>query len=146
MIQPEEKSGVASLAEIERARLRQEPVSELFSRLSSDLTLLVRQEIELAKHETAAKLNVLKAEAVAVSLGGVFLHVGLLVLVAAGILALAQVLPAWASALIVGGALAIAGGVLLAQAKARLAKLDLAPQATLQNVERDVDAVKEAVR
>lgn len=146
MTQSEEKSGVASRAELERAGIRQEPIPELLSRLSSDLTLLVRQEIALAKRETADKVNVLKAEALAVTMGGVLLHVGLLVLVAAGILALAQALPAWASALIVGGVLAIAGGALLAQARARLAKLDLAPQATMQSVERDVDAVKEAVR
>jgi hypothetical protein len=110
------------------------------------LTLLVRQEIALAKRETSDKLNLLKAEALAVSLGGMLLHVGLLVLVASGVLALAKALPAWASALIVGGVLVIAGAVMLAQAKARLAKLDLAPQATMKSVEQDVQAVKEAVR
>jgi len=137
---------VASLGELERTGLAKQPAAEILSRLSSDLTLLVRQEIALAKRETASKLNVLKAEALVLSLGGVLLHVGLLVLVAAGVLALAEALPAWASALIVGGGLVVSGAVILAQAKARLAKLDLAPQATMKSVERDVRAVKEAVR
>jgi hypothetical protein len=146
MAQPEEKSGLASLGDLERAKLREQPLPELISQLSSDLTLLVRQEIALAKREAEDKLRLVKAEALAVSIGGVLLHVGLLVLVAAGVLALAEVLPAWAAALIVGGVLAVAGVVLLAQAKARLAEWDPTPKEALRSLERDVDAVKEAVR
>jgi len=140
----EENSGVASLGHASRPALENQPLADLVSDLSRDASLLAQQEVALAKQEAADKLGVLKNEAVGLVLGGVLLHSGILAVLAGIILALAEVLPPYLSALIAGAALLAIGAGLLVNAKNRLAKLDLAPKQVMTSVKRDVRAVKEA--
>ena len=130
----------------EREELRQEPLSALIAKLSRDVSLLVRQEVALAKQEAAGKLTTLKTEAVGLGLGVVLAHVGLLVLVAALVLGLAEMMKPWLAALLVATLLLTVGAILLARGKARISRVDLKPQRTLQNIHRDVEAVKEAAQ
>ncbi len=140
----EENSGVASLGQAPRPALEHQPLADLVSDLSRDATLLAQQEIALAKQEAADKLGLVKNELVGLAVGGVLLHSGILALLAGVILALAQVLAPWLAALVAGGALLAIGAALLLKAKARLAKLELAPKQVIGSVKRDVRAVKEA--
>lgn len=142
----EEKSGVSSFGAASREQLHDKPLSELLPQLTKDVTLLAQQEIALAKQEAADKLTVIKTEAVGLTLGAVLLHSGLLALVAAITLLLATFLPAWIAALVCGGALAASGGALLLRGKSRLSQLSLGPTLVLENVERDVSAIKEAAK
>ena len=69
--------------------LRQERgIGELFGQLSQDMTLLVRQEIQLARAEMSEKLSRLTTNLVSVIAGGFVAYLGGLALVAALILAL----------------------------------------------------------
>lgn len=142
----DEQSGVSTFGAGGREELREKPLSELLPQLTRDITLLAQQEIALAKQEAADKLDVVKAEAVGLTLGAVLLHSGLLALVAAAVMLLATFLPAWLAALISGGALAAAGAALLLRGKTRLSELELGPKLVIQNVERDVSAIKEAAK
>ena len=96
--------------------LRQERgIGELFGQLSQDMTMLVRQEVQLARAEMSQKLSRLTANLVSVVAGGFVAYLGGLALVAALILGLndlANISP-WVSALIVGAVLAIAGYAML---------------------------------
>jgi Putative Actinobacterial Holin-X, holin superfamily III len=140
----EEHSGVANLGQTPRPALENQPLGDLVSQLSRDATLLAQQEIALAKQEAADKLGLVKAEIVGLAVGAVLLHSGVLTLLAGIVLALAQVLPAWVAALVAGAALLAVGAGFLLKAKARLARLDLAPKQAVGSVKRDVRAVKEA--
>jgi hypothetical protein len=124
---------------------RPEPaLAELVGRLTDDLKQLTRREAELAKHELGEKLDDAKRPAAALGLGVAALSAGLMVLLAASVLALATLMPAWAAALLVGGLTTSLGVALLLTAKVQLSRLSFTPQRTLESVERDVAAIKRA--
>jgi hypothetical protein len=123
-----------------------QPLREIVGQLSRDGSLLIKQEIALAKLELGEKAARFRTQATVIAAGGIALYTGALALVAGLILLLALAMPAWASALLVGTAIATAGAVLLLRGKNNLEKLDLKPEQTVANVRRDVDAIKEAAR
>jgi uncharacterized membrane protein len=129
--------------------LRQERgIGELFGQLSEDMTLLVRQEVQLARAEMSEKLSRFTTNLVSVIGGGFVAYVGALALVAALILALndlANISP-WISALIVGAVLAIGGYAMLRRGLAELKRVELAPRRTVENIKDDVQAIKADVQ
>jgi len=128
--------------------LRQErSIGELFGQLSQDMTLLVRQEVQLARSELGEKISRLTTNLMSVIAGGFVAYVGALALVAALILGLhdlAEISP-WVSALIVGAVLAVAGYLMLHRGLAELKRVDLAPRRTVENIKDDVQAIKSDV-
>jgi drug/metabolite transporter (DMT)-like permease len=112
------------------------------------MSLLVRQEIQLALAEMTEKISRLTTNLISVIAGGFVAYVGALAIVAALILALhelADVSP-WVSALIVGAVLAIAGYAMLSRGLKELKQVDLAPRRTVENIKEDVQAIKDDVR
>lgn len=130
--------------------LRQEErsIGELFGQLTQDMTLLVRQEIQLARTEMSEKLSHLAANLISVIGGGFVAYVGALALVGALILALHELagISRWVSALIVGAVLAIAGYAMLQRGLKELKRVDLAPRRTVENIKDDVQAIKDDVQ
>jgi MFS family permease len=129
-------------------RQQERSIGELFGQLSQDMTLLVRQELQLARSEMSEKLSRLTANMISVIGGGFVAYVGALALVAALILALhdlADISP-WVSALIVGAVLAIAGYVMLKRGLTELKRVELAPKRTVENIKDDVQAIKNDVQ
>jgi hypothetical protein len=123
--------------------LRERPLGEVAKDLTSDLSLLVRQEIELAKAEMTEKGRT--AAPGLGMLGGA----GVVGLCAAGaltaflVLALATFLPDWVAALIVGVVLAAAAYVLVQQGKERVADAGTpVPEQTIETVKEDVEWAK----
>ena len=123
--------------------LRERPIGEVAKGLTSDLSLLVRQEIELVKAEMAEK-----GRTAAPGLG-MFGGAGIVALCAAGaitaflVLVFSLFLPEWAAALIVGAALAAVAYVLIKQGKERLAEAGKpVPEQTIETVKEDVEWAK----
>jgi VIT1/CCC1 family predicted Fe2+/Mn2+ transporter len=123
--------------------LRERPIGEVAKELTSDLSLLVRQEIELAKAEMAEK-----GRTAAPGLG-MFGGAGIVALCAAGaitaflVLVFSLFLPDWAAALIVGAALAAVAYVLIKQGKERVAEAGKpVPEQTIETVKEDVEWAK----
>jgi hypothetical protein len=128
--------------------LRQErSIGELFGQLSQDMTLLVRQEVQLARSEMGEKISRLTTNLISVIGGGFVAYVGALALVAALILGLNDLagISPWVSALIVGVVLAVAGYAMLHRGLAELKRVDLAPRRTVENIKDDVQAIKSDV-
>lgn len=123
-------------------------LGELFSHLSSNFTLLVRQEVALAKTEMTEKVSRAAKDVASLAVGGLLAFVGLLALVAALILVLTQVvgIVAWLSALIVGVLIAGTGGFMLTRGLSELRQLDLAPRRTAATLRHDVQWAKEQAR
>ena len=121
-------------------QLKDRPASELLKQLSDQTTMLVRQEIELAKLEVTEKGK--KAGLGAGMFGGaaVFGAYALGVFITCAILALSTALAAWLAALIVGVVLAAVAGVLALRGKAQVQK------ATPPVPQEAVDSTKEDVR
>jgi hypothetical protein len=133
----------------EQRGIREErSIGELFGQLSQDMSLLFRQEIQLARAEMSEKISRLTTNLVSVVAGGFVAYVGALAIGAALILALhelADVSP-WVSALIVGAVFAVAGYAMLNRGLKELKQVDLAPRRTVENIKEDVQAIKDDVR
>jgi len=129
--------------------LRQErSIGELFGQLTQDMTLLVRQEVQLARTEMTEKLSRLTTNLISVGAGGFVAYLGGLALMAALILALrdlANISLAW-SALIVGGILAVVGYVMLQRGLKELKRVELAPRRSVENIKDDVQSIKDDVQ
>lgn len=112
-------------------------VGDLISAISTDLSQLVRDEVELAKAEI--KQESAKAGKAVGMLGGAGYAGHLVVLLGSFtiIFALAHVMdPAWA-ALIVTAVWAVVGGVLYVTGRKRLRTVNLKPEQTVETLKED---------
>lgn len=127
--------------------LRDEPIGELFKRLSSDMTLLMRQEFELFRAEMTEKgkrvgeqvgqgAGMLSAAAIC----GMF---ALACLTATVILLLAQAMPPWVAVLIATIVYGVIAAVMALAGKRKLTHLDPpVPTQTIETVKEDVEWAK----
>lgn len=123
----------------EQERLRESPTSELFRRLLTDVRLIFGRQAQLAKLELEDKGSRLRTAGVEIAAAVVVAVFGVGVLIAAAVLALTIVLPAWAAALIVGAVLVAVAAVLFLLGRARLRSLgSLAPTETLEAAREDM--------
>jgi hypothetical protein len=114
-------------------------ISELLRSLIADLTLIARREAELATIEMKARMSEFGGAAAVLAGAGVAGFFALGTLVAAAVLALAIVLPAWAAAVVVGVLLAAIAAVLALVGRARLqAAGPLAPRETIETAQEDI--------
>jgi uncharacterized membrane protein len=129
-------------------RQQERGIGELFGQLTQDMTLLVRQEIQLARTEMSDKLSRFTSNLVSVAAGGFVAYLGGLALVAALILAIRDLanISLATSALIVGAILAIVGYVMLQRGLKELKRVDLAPRRTVENIKDDVQTIKDDVQ
>jgi hypothetical protein len=119
-------------------------IGELFGQLAEDMSLLVRQEVQLAKTEMSEKMSRATGDLVAVGTGGFVAYLGGLALVAALILGLAELgIASWLSALIVGAVLAGVGFVMLRRGTRDLKQHSFTPDRTIRTLKEDVQWAKE---
>jgi hypothetical protein len=124
-------------------QLRERPIGEVAKDLTSDLSLLLQQEIDLAKAEMTQK-----GRTAAPGLG-MFGGAAIVGLCAAGaitgflVLVFSLFLPDWAAALIVGAVLAALAYLLIMQGKKRVADAGKPiPEQTIETVKEDVEWAK----
>jgi hypothetical protein len=123
--------------------LREQPLGEVARDLTRDVSLLVRQEVELAKAEMAQKGRVAAPGLGMIGAAGVAGLMAAGSLTAFVILALSIFLPEWASALIVGAVLAAVAFVLVKQGKDRVGEAGApVPEQTIETVKEDVEWAK----
>jgi predicted phage tail protein len=105
---------------------------------------LIQTEFKLARAEFSEKLVAVRSGFSLMIIGAVFLVAALFLILQAAVAALiaAGMEPPWA-VLIVAGASALAGGILIQSARQKLAHVDIAPSATLNSLRRDGEMAKE---
>jgi uncharacterized membrane protein YqjE len=125
----------------------EQSTAELVQRATEQVSRLVRDELALARIELAEKG---KHAGIGVGLfggGGALALCGLGVLVAAAVLGLAVVIPAWAAALVVAGALFILAGIFAMVGRGQVRRaVPPMPKATADSLRADVRTVASAVR
>ena len=110
-------------------------LGELFAELSRETGVLVRKEVELATTEMTAKARTAAAHVATIAAGGALAHAGLLVLLAAFVIGLAQLgVTPWLSALIVALATMGIGYALVSKGRASLSRANLAPTQTIETL------------
>jgi hypothetical protein len=121
------------------------PLGELFADLANETSSLVRNEVALAKVELTQKATKLGSNVGALVVGGAVGYAAVLALLAAVILLLNMVMPAWAAALIVGLIVAGIAWLLIGKALTELRKTDLAPQQTVESLKEDAQWIKDQI-
>ena len=127
----------------EAERLREESIAELLRRLSRETTLLVRQEVELARAELTAKGRVVGQSAGMFGAGTLLGLGAFAALTACIIMALALAMPGWLAALIVAVIYGAGAGISVVAGRRRLAEAGSPlPEQTAQTLKEDVAWVK----
>lgn len=122
-------------AQRERVETRGRPATASLVRdLVDESSALMHAEIALARSEMQESLTTMQRGAMAMGAGGIVLFVGTLALTAAAILALSLVWPAWLAALVVGGAVALIGAILLGMGRRKVKPDELKPDRTMHSL------------
>ena len=126
--------------------VRQEPsLGELFSELSQEASTLLRQEVQLAKAEVTRKATQAGREGAFVAAGGFVAYAGFLALIAAAIFGVAEFIPLWLSALLIGVIVAGVGYLLLQKGLNGLKEINPAPERTIETLKEDKEWLKQQV-
>jgi len=121
-------------------------ITGLLSDLASETILLIRQEMALLKAELSEKFSRIGQGATALGAGALIAFSGWLVLLAAAVLGLATVVPAWLAALIVALLVLAIGGALVYIGKSRFDADSLTPRRTLRSLREDEAWLRERLR
>lgn len=125
----------------------QRSLGELFGDLSRQMSALVRQEIELARAEVTAKATSAARDVAIMGAGIGLLYAGLLALIGAAVLFLAdQGVSPWLAALVVAIVVAVVGGLLVMSSRESLANRDMAPKRTVETLKDDAEWAKEQIK
>lgn len=120
-------------------------LGDLFSALAGDTATLVKQEVSLAQVELTNKAAAVGKDVGYLVVGGAVGYAAFLVLLGAVIVILANLMPLWASALIVAVVVAIAAYILISSALTHLRKTSLAPRETVESIKEDAKWLKDQV-
>jgi hypothetical protein len=125
------------------APLRERPIGEIAGALTRDLSLLVRQELELAKAEMAEKGKTAVPGLEMLGAAGAAALMAAGALTACAVLVLAIFLPSWLAALLVAAALAGAAYLLAKHGKERVSNAGAPiPEQTIETVKEDLEWAK----
>jgi uncharacterized membrane protein YqjE len=121
-------------------------ITTLLSDLAGETILLIRQEVALMKAELSEKFSRIGQGAGALGAGALIAFSGWLVLLAAAVLGLATVVPAWLAALIVALVVLAIAGVLFFIGKNRFDADSLTPRRTLRSLREDEEWLRDRLR
>jgi hypothetical protein len=128
--------GVSDSPGFSEDRQPSRPIKELVSELLDQGRRLVRAEVQLARAEVKSEVKKASAGAGLIAGGGVVLFLGAMAFVAFLVIALAGVMPLWASALLVA-VLLLGGGAALAYGGLQAMKKVHGPTKTIQTLKED---------
>lgn len=118
-------------------------LGDLFSELATETSNLVKQEVALAQVELTQKATKAGKNVGFLVVGGAIGYAALLAFIAALIISLSYLIPAWAAALIVGVIVAIAAGVLVMSALSALKNMNFTPNQTVETIKEDAQWLKD---
>ena len=125
---------------------REPTLGELFTELSSDFSLLVRQEVQLARAETTETVKDAVRSSITMAAGGFVAYAGFLAILAGITIGVARLLDNWwVAALAVGAIVLVIGLILIFSGRAALSNLSITPEKTIQTLEDDAEWAKEKV-
>jgi hypothetical protein len=120
-----------------------ESFGELVGLVASQSAGLVRDEVALAKREVQEKLKTVRSAASIVIIGAITALIAAMALCAAVIIALAEHVGPWQSALIVGLILGMTAGVVILIGVSRFKRTNLRPEQTIETLEENKEWLKE---
>lgn len=122
---------------------RRESWGELIGELATQAVGLVRDEVTLARRELEQKLKTVQSAAAVVAIGAIIALIATLSVCAAVIIALAEYVGPWQSALIVGLILGIAAGATILIGVSRFKRTSIKPEKTIETLEENREWLKD---
>jgi uncharacterized membrane protein YqjE len=122
---------------------RRESWGELIGELAGQVGGLMRDEVALARRELEQKLKTVQSAAAVVAIGAITALIATLSICAAVIIALAEYVGPWQSALIVGLILGMAAGATILIGVSRFKRTSLRPEQTIETLEENKEWLKE---
>jgi hypothetical protein len=126
--------------------LEDQTLGDLFGRLATDTSNLVRQEVTLAKVELTQSARQTGRNVANLIIGGAIAYAALLTIIASAIMLLDRVLPAWSAALLVGLLIAGIAWLLVSKAVAALRDTDVTPRNTVETLKEDAAWMKQQIK
>jgi len=123
--------------------VRRESWGELIGDLAGQLVGLARDEVALARRELEQKLKTVQSAAAVVAIGAIVALIATLSVCAAVIIALAEYVGPWQSALIVGLILGMTAGVTILIGVSRFKRTSLRPEKTIETLEENKEWLKD---
>lgn len=121
-----------------------ESAGDLVRNLTEQVSRLIRDELKLAEYEMTRKASLLARGAGMFGGGGLCALYGAGCLLAAAIIALALVIPAWLAALVIGAALLAVAGLAALACQSQLGRATPPlPEQAAASVKADVTEIKE---
>jgi len=121
-------------------------LGDLFGDLARDMGTLVSQEVTLARTEIAETATRVGKDIAVLAVGGLVAYAGLLAIIAAVIVLIAdRGVPLWLSALIVGAIVAAVGYILVQRGITALKSQNLTPRQTIASIKEDTQWAKEQI-
>lgn len=120
-------------------------LGDLFTELAGETGTLVRHEVALAQAEITQKAIRAGKNVGFLAVGGAVAYTAVLAVTAAVILLLAQFIPAWLSALLVGGAIGAASYFMISSGLAELRAMDPMPRETIETIKEDAEWLKKEI-
>ena len=120
--------------------------SDVFQDILHNVQDIVRSEVRLAKTEIQEEIGEAKSSAVLLGGGSLTAIFALLFFLLTVVYALALVMPSWAAALIVGGALAVVATLMLTAGLRRFKQIRPTPQRTVESIKENVEWAKQQVK
>jgi hypothetical protein len=130
---------------VQRDPQEEQPLGELFSKLGSEVQVLLRKEMELAKVEVKEQAN--KAAKAGAMFGGAAVagFLGLLLVAFAAAWGLAEAIPAGLAFLAVGLLFLAIAGLLALVGKKRIADFSPVPTQAIKTLSADVQVAKQSL-
>jgi hypothetical protein len=127
----------------ERDRRARRPLASLFAEVPTLVVKLLKDELENLKRELTSRLAKLGIGIGLFVVAALLAFFAFAVFIAAAVIGLATVLPAWASALIVGGALLVIAIILVLVGVSSLKKgVPPVPEEAITSIKKDINVVK----
>ena len=124
----------------------QRSVPQILEDIASNLTQIVQAEFRLAKSELKEGAEKVAGPGAALGAGMALAFFGLGFLLLAAMYALSLVMAGWLAALIVGGVVTVAAGILIGAGGMKLKRLNLTPGKTIQTLEEDLQWAKQQIK
>jgi hypothetical protein len=118
-------------------------LGDLFSRLTADLSKLVRDEVQLARVEINGAVQEARTAGISIGAAGFLGLMAFVLLSFAAAWGLAEVVPEGVAFLIVGAAYGVVALVLLALGRQRLKAVQPVPEQTVDTLKEDVAWAKQ---
>lgn len=136
--------GSSQTSHTSRFQTHEPSTAGLIRQLANEVSTLFSKEVALAKAEVNEAIDDAKKGSISMVAGASVLYAGVLFLLGAAVIGLAQVVELWLAALIVGGVTALVGLIMVQSGKKKLEAGSFKPERTIHSMEKDQRAIRGA--